>query len=318
MQKARKESEMISDPVALPSGQQFEIQRGALRAVITEVGAGLRSFSVGGCELLDTYGPHEMASGGRGEVLLPWPGRIEDGAYTFAGSRYCLPINEQAQHNAIHGLTRWANWRPKVYEAQRVVMELTLHPQPGYPFILGLEESYTLTEQGLEVQTTAQNIGTAPLPYGAGHHPYFTVGTDLVNDAILHVPARSYFRANERMLPLPPPISVEGTPFDFRAPHPIGNLVLDTGYADPIFENGWASVTLSAPAGTPGITISMDSTHPFLQIFSGDTLGAAARRRGLAIEPYTCAPNAFNNGLGLRALQPGESFSSVWRVSATV
>ncbi len=303
---------------ALPSGQQFEIQHGALRAIITEVGAGLRSFSLGGRELLDTYGPHEMASGGRGEVLLPWPGRIEDGEYTFAGTRQHLPLSEPALHNAIHGLTRWANWRPKLHEASRVVMELTLHSQPGYPFILRLEESYTLTEQGLEVQTTAQNIGTVPLPYGAGHHFYFTVGTDLVNDAVLRVPARSYFRANERMLPLLPPVSVENTPFDFRAPHSIGDLVLDTGYADLIFVDGWSSVTLSAPTGTPNLTISMDSTHPFLQIFSGDTLSEAARRRGLAIEPYTCAPNAFNNSLGLRTLQPGKLFASLWRVSATV
>jgi len=308
----------IDTGAALPSGQQFEIQHGALRAIITEVGAGLRSFSLGGRELLDTYSPREMASGGRGEVLLPWPGRIEDGEYTFAGTRQHLPLSEPALHNAIHGLTRWANWRPKLREAARVVMELTLHPQPGYPFILALEESYTLTAQGLEVQTTAQNIGTVPLPYGAGHHPYFTVGTDLVNEAILHVPARSYFRANERMLPLPPALSVENTPFDFRAPHAIGSLVLDVGYTYLPFVDGWASVTLSAPAGTPRITVSMDSTHPFLQVFSGDTLGETARRRGLAIEPYTCAPNAFNNGLGLRSLEPGASFSSVWRVSATI
>jgi aldose 1-epimerase len=303
---------------ALPSGQQFEIQRGELRAIITEVGAGLRSFSVGGHELLDTYEQHEMASGARGEVLLPWPGRVEDGEYAFGGTRQHLPLSEPALHNAIHGLTRWANWRPKLREAHRVVMELTLHPQPGYPFILRLEESYTLTEQGLEVQTTAQNKGNTTLPYGAGHHPYFTVGTDLVNNAILRVPACSYFRTNERMLPLLPPVSVEGTPFDFRTPHSIGDLVLDTGYADLIFEDGWSSVTFSAPAGTPSISLTIDNTHLFLQLFSGDTLSESARRRGLAIEPYTCAPNAFNNGLGLRTLQPGEAFASVWRLSAAV
>ena len=38
------------------------------------------------------------------------------------------------------------------------------------------------------------------------------------------------------------------------------------------------------------------------------------RRGGLAIEPYTCAPNAFNNGYGLRVLQPGELFASAWSI----
>lgn len=303
---------------ALPSGRQYEIQEGAWRAVITEVGAGLRSFSLEGRELLDTYGPHEMASGGRGEALFPWPGRIEDGQYTFAGTQYQTALTEPKARNAIHGLTRWMNWQPALREANRLVMALTLHAQPGYPFVLRLQDRYTLTARGLEVQTTAQNIGAAPLPYGAGHHPYFTVGTQLVNEAILSVPARAYLRANERSIPLLPPVSVEGTPFDFRSPHPIGGLVLDVGYTDLLFEDGWASVTLAAPTGQPRITVSMDATHPFLQIFSGDTLSESARRRGLAIEPYTCAPNAFNNGLGLRVLQPGEAFTSVWRVTASV
>lgn len=309
----------LSSETALPSGKQFEIQRGALRAIITEVGAGLRSFSIGGHELLDTYEPHEMASGGRGQVLLPWPGRIEDGQYTFAGKRQQAPITEPAAHNAIHGLTRWLNWTALLHESHQLVMKVTLHAQPGYPFVLLLQERYTLTAQGLEVQTTARNIGAVPLPYGAGHHPYFTVGTELVNDAIVSLPAQSYFRTNERSIPLLPPERVEGTSFDFRTPHPIGELVLDIGYTDLIFEHGWSHVTLTAPAGQPRITISLDAAHQVLQAFTGETLSdPARRRRGIAIEPYTCAPNAFNNGYGLRTLQPGEWFSSTWRIAASV
>ncbi len=304
--------------VALPTGQQFEIQHGTTRAVITEVGAGLRSFSIDGRELLDTFEPQEMPSGSRGQALFPWPGRIADGHYTFEGVQQQLPLSEPKTQNAIHGLTRWVNWSPILHEADRLVMDLTLHAQVGYPFVLRLQQRFTLSDQGLEVQSTAHNIGAAPLPYGAGHHPYFTVGTDLVNDAILTVPARSYIRATERMLPVLPLVSVEGTPFDFRTPHQIGDVVFDTGYGDLIYEDGWAHVTFAAPSGKPSLTVSMDSTHPFLQIFSGDTLHGAAKRRGLAIEPYTCAPDAFNNSLGLRTLQPGKIFSSLWRVSVTL
>ena len=310
----------IDTGAALPSGQQFEIQHGALRAIITEVGAGLRSFSLGGRELLDTYEPREMASGGRGEVLLPWPGRIEDGEYTFADTRQHLPLSEPALHNAIHGLTRWANWRAVSHEAHSLTMELALHAQNGYPFVLLLQERYTLTSRGLEVETVARNIGSTPLPYGAGHHPYFTVGTESVNAAVLHLPARSYFCANERSIPIGPATSVEGTPYDFRAPQPIGETMLDTGYTDLIPDaDGWTRVTLSALAGHPGITVFMDAAHQVVQVFTGDTVGDVARRRkGVAIEPYTCAANAFNNGYGLRALQPGGSFASVWGIAATL
>jgi aldose 1-epimerase len=309
-----------SSDVALPSGAQYEIQLGAMRAIVTEVGAGLRSFSVEGQEVLDTYGLHEMALSGRGQVLLPWPGRIEDGRYVFQGKTYQLPLDEPAIRNAIHGLARWVNWRVVSHEAHRLTMELTLHAQNGYPFVLLLQEHYTLTSRGLEVETVASNIGASPLPYGAGHHPYFAVGTETINDAVLHIPARSYFRVNERSIPIVPPVSVEGTPFDFRAFHAIGETVLDTGYTDLLADaDGWTRVTVSAPAGHPKVTVFMDAARPFLQVYTGDTVGDVARRRkGVAIEPYTCAANAFNNGYGLRTLQPGETFASVWGIAATL
>src|SRR5262249_54902723 len=105
-----------------PSGQQFEIHMGAHRCIITEVGADLRSFVVHDREILDTYGPGEMAAAGRGQVLLPWPGRIEDGQYTFEGAIHQVPLNEFPAHNAIHGLTRWSNWLPVIHESNRMVM----------------------------------------------------------------------------------------------------------------------------------------------------------------------------------------------------
>ncbi len=302
---------------ALPSGKQFEIARGEMRAIVTEVGAGLRSFSIGGRELLDTYRQDEMAASGRGQVLLPWPNRVDHGRYTFQGKALQLALTEPALQNANHGLTRWLNWHAASHEVNRLVMEVILHAQPGYPFVLALQVSYTLTSRGLEVQTIAHNIGAAPLPYGAGYHPYLTVGTETVNPAILHVPANSYFRTNERSIPIPPPASVDGTPFDFRGPRSIGETVLDVCLTDLTPDaDGFTRVRFSTPAGQPSVTIFMDASHQYVQIYTGDTLpDTARRRRGLAIEPETCAANAFNNGYGLRVLQPGESFTSLWGIS---
>jgi aldose 1-epimerase len=51
-------------------------------------------------------------------------------------------------------------------------------------------------------------------------------------------------------------------------------------------------------------------------VYSGDTLAEAdRRRRGLAIEPMTCAPDAFNSGAGLVVLQPGDEHSSTWGIA---
>ncbi len=83
---------------------------GDQRAVVTEVGAGLRAYTVGDRDLVDGFPENEMCTIGRGQLLLPWPNRIEDGQYEFAGRMHQMPINEPARNNALHGLTRWMNW----------------------------------------------------------------------------------------------------------------------------------------------------------------------------------------------------------------
>ncbi len=93
-----------------PSGEQIEIRAGDQRLVVVEVGAGIRSYTAGGREVIDGYGDDEMSPAGRGQLLLPWPNRLQDGAYEFAGTSYRLPIDEPENDNAIHGLVRWDGW----------------------------------------------------------------------------------------------------------------------------------------------------------------------------------------------------------------
>ena len=69
----------------LPSGEQIEIRAGDQRVVVVEVGGGIRSYTAGDRELLDGYDEAEMATAGRGQVLIPWPNRLQDGTYEFAG-----------------------------------------------------------------------------------------------------------------------------------------------------------------------------------------------------------------------------------------
>jgi aldose 1-epimerase len=152
---------MIAEPaIIVPSGEQIEITAGDQHAVVVEVGGGLRSYSAGGRDLIDGYGADEMSSSSRGQVLIPWPNRLQDGSYEFDGRRHQLPLNEPERRNAIHGLVRWVAWTASAREPHRVVMEYTLHPQPGYPFSLRLGIEYSLSESGLRVRTTVTNIGS--------------------------------------------------------------------------------------------------------------------------------------------------------------
>ena len=296
-----------------PSGEQIEITSGEHRAVVVSVGAGLRTYTAGGRDVLAGYGAGEMSPSGRGQMLIPWPNRLQGGSYEFDGRRHQLPLNEAGGHNAIHGLVRWVPWTAGEREPHRVVMRYTLHPQPGYPFALALALEYRLAADGLEVRTTATNVGPEPCPYGAGAHPYLTVGTPTVDPAILLAPARTELRSDHEGIPIDS-VPVEGTEFDFRRSRPIGPTRLDNAFTDlERGTDGRARVELRPPDGKGGVALWVDHAYPYLMLFTGDTLGAAARR-SLAVEPMTCPPNAFRTGRDLIRLEPGGSFTSTWGI----
>ena len=300
-----------------PSGRQVELRHGDQRAVVVEVGGGLREYVVAGEPVVDGYPVDRMADGGRGMPLIPWPNRLADGSYELDGQRYQLPINEVPRQNASHGLTGWLNWSVAEQSPAGVRMQLLLYPRPGYPFSLELSIDYTLDDDGLRVRTTAANVGTTRLPFGSGQHPYFTVGTPVVDTAILRVPAEQVVELDpQRRLPTGARRPVTDSVEDFLGPRPIGESVLDACYTGLIRDaDGCARATLQHPDGGRGLTVWVDHTYRYLQVFSGDTLPAARRRQGLAIEPMTCPPNAFRTGDDLVILEPGQSHVSTWGVS---
>lgn len=294
-----------------PSGEQYWLETDDQEASVVEVGGGLRTYTVAGVDVLDGYGVDEMAAGGRGQNLLPWPNRVADGRYSFAGADLQLALTEPSRHNASHGLVRWANWTATTQEQDRVVMELTLHPQPGYPFTLGVAVEYRLGAGGLSVSTTATNLGDQLCPYGAGAHPYVTVGTALVDDAVLLVPGDTRLEVDDRGIPTGA-VAVAGTAYDFREARPIGDLAIDIAYTDLTGNEA----VVAAPDGQRRLTLWWDTSYRWVMVFTGDTLAPSRRRRGLALEPMTCAPNAFVTGDGLRVLEPGESWTTVWGIAA--
>ncbi len=163
-----------------------------------------------------------MCPSGRGQVLLPWPNRIEDGAYSFDGRDHRLPLTEPEAGNAIHGLVRWDAWTVRERTAERVVLAHVLHPQPGYPFTLDLEVDYALSADGLTVRTRATNLGPDACPFGAGNHPYLRAGGGLVDDLVLRLPASTVLDADARGIPTgSAPVEERG--LDFREPRAIGD-----------------------------------------------------------------------------------------------
>ena len=135
------------------TGAQYEFASGDYLAVVTELGAGLRELSHRGRPLIAGYQPDELPPGAAGQLLLPWPNRVDGGRYGVAGTDYQLDLSEPAARNAIHGLTRWSAWSLASHAPHEVVLRLALLGRTGYPFRLDLEVEYHLSyTDGLTVR----------------------------------------------------------------------------------------------------------------------------------------------------------------------
>ena len=292
-------------------GVELALEYGRQRLVVTEIGAGLQSWTVGGRELLDTTPGGKPDGAYRGKVLVPWPNRLRDGRYTFDGTEHCAPLTEPARGNALHGLATERRWRAIRSSTRHLTLVHDLRPQSGYPFSLRLAVEYELTSGGVVATLRATNVGASAAPFGAGLHPYLTHGTPRIDELLLEVPARTHVPLDDRRLPTGDATPVEGTEVDFRHAWTIGPLRLDTCFGDlDRSPAGVARVRLSTAGGDRQVTVWMDERFAFVQVYTADEVPDRARRRGgVAIEPMTCAPDAFNTGDGLLVLEPGASFT---------
>ncbi len=300
-----------------PSGRQVEITYNDQRAVVVEVGGGIRRYEVGDRPVFDPYPIDSMCDGAHGAPLIPWPNRLADGQYRFDGVQYQVALTEPEKRNAIHGLLRWRAWQVMRTSTAGVTMGVRLYPMQGYPFLLDVEVDYTLGGTGLTVRTTATNAGVRPCPYGAGHHPYLSPGVGLVDQCTLQLEAGARIVTDdERQLPTGAE-AVDRTTYDFRESRLLGATTLDFAFTDLARDaDGRAWARLGGTDGR-GAELWVDESYPIIELCTGDTLALERRRKGLGAEPMTCPPNAFGSGDGLTRLEPGQSVSTAWGARLT-
>ncbi len=301
-------------PAASPTGEQWVIGHGRQQLVVCEVGATVRAYTVGDDEVLDGFGPGEWSPSGRGQVLAPWPNRLGDGRYEFAGLRAQAALDEPERGNAIHGLVRWLPWRREAQAQNVLVLSCRVHPGPGYPFSLDVQIEYRLGRDGLVVTTSAANPGERALPFGLGFHPYLTVGTERVDTALLALPARQRLVLDARSLPTGEVQPVAGTEYDFTDRRAVGPTRMDTAFTGLDRDGeGLAWASLDDPATGRRVSLWMDDRFGYLMCFTGDALeDPSRRRRSLALEPMTCPPDALRSGRDLVVLEPGQQWEGSW------
>lgn len=290
-------------------GQTFRLAHGDQTADVVSFGAHLRTFRVGERDVVVPFEADGFPPASAGAVLVPWPNRLEDGAYTWQGRDHRVPINEVDRMTALHGLLQWQRWSGVQIHDACVRLSTTLTPTPAYPFQLELHVEYLLTTEGLDVTLRATNSGERDAPYGAGFHPWLAAGPGGLDVARLRADATTWYPTDERLLPT----GVEPLPehFDFRTSRTIGATTFDDAFGSPVFDDDGRSWVVLR--GDDGLSAAAWMREP-LAVWQLCSSGPAADglRHGLAAEPMTCPANAFRSGDHLITLPAGGSHTVRW------
>ncbi len=301
---------MVTSIPMPPTGEQFEIVSGAARAVVTEVGAGLRAFTVDGRPYVETFDETGRPPLGAGNVLVPWPNRTAAGCWSWNGRPQQLALSEPAAGNAIHGLLRHTCYRPdERTPEERTPDTITLHavvvPQPGWPVPLATSVRYAVGPEGLLVTHTVRNVGADAVPFGVGAHPYLRVGDSATDDCVLTLAATTSLPLRGGLPTGPPRPDAE---LDFRGGRALRGVQLDHAFGDCEPTDGRVWHRLTGPEG--GVELWADPDFGWVQVFTPDDL--VGRGRAVAVEPMTCPPDALNSGIGLLTVGPGETWTGSW------
>lgn len=308
------------------SGTQYLLTAGEYEAHIASVGATLRRLTHAGRDLIVPFDADVVRPAYRGVLLAPWPNRIVDGRYAFAGVDRQAALTEPDRGHALHGLAAWLNFTAVARESDRLTVAASIEPQQGYPWRLRVETTFVLGADGLSQTVRASNECAEAAPFGTGPHPYLVAGAAPLDDWTLSLPAARVLEVTaDRLSPCGlHPVEVDAHRFDFRRPRRLGPVQIDHAFTDlSRGADGTAAVRLVDPAGT-GVEMSWGTSCAWVQIHTADLPGGPGQpghRAGLAVEPMTCAPDAFNAGrydydTGLLEIEPGRTVTASWRIAA--
>jgi aldose 1-epimerase len=235
-------------------------------------------------------------------TLAPWPGRLDHARFSFGGREIKLAVNESNGH-AIHGVVCDREFNivkrgPGFFQAElkwpRESADLQAWP---FPFTLRLQ--YEIGD-GMRVGAVATNEGTGPMPFGFGLHPYFNLPLDphgKRETTRLLLPAQNRRPLRADLIP-DGSLAPVGGKYDLRRGDPIGDRIFDDAFCDVSPDSdGVRRARLIEASMRIALEVSADSN------FDNWVIYAPSGRGVIAIEPYSCAPDAFN--LTTRGVEAG-------------
>lgn len=164
-----------------------------------------------------------------GAVVGPFANRIAKGRFVLDGKEYHTPINNNGQtlHGGILGVDRIV-WDAKEVTENKIVFYCLLPDgQDGFPGNREIEMVYELTPEN-EFAVSYKATTDAPTVVNLSHHSFFNLegdGEGTILDHVLQINGDAITPYGEGAIPTGEIMPVEGTPFDFREPHAIGERV---------------------------------------------------------------------------------------------
>lgn len=293
---------------ASPTGTQVHLQLGDVSAQIAQVGASLRSLRIGAVDLIAPYPLDSPTPSCSGVVLAPWPNRVRDGLWNDEGTERQLAITEPKFGNASHGLLRFAAY-DIADSASATTLSATIFPQTGYPYLIETSVTYVLRADGIDVTHALTNRSATEAPVALGTHPFLTIGDVDPHDLVLRVPAQTAIDTDERMLP----VGTHPAEGALRDGVRLGDITLDTGFTDLERDaDGLVRHSLTAPDGRR-LTLWQGAGFDVVQVYTTDKY--PGQSLAVAIEPMTAPADALNSGVGLRRLNPGETWTLEWGIT---
>jgi aldose 1-epimerase len=242
--------------------------------------------------------------------LSPFVCRLKDGSYIFGGNQYKIE-KFYLGSSAIHGLLFDASFTILQQSADNEKASLSLKYEyrkadKGYPFCYDCIVNYTLKKSNLlTITTDVVNRDEGIIPVADGWHPYFTFGGS-IDELQLEFQSTAMLEFDDGLHPTGKQLKYE----TFGALKTMGSTQLDNCFVLD-FSECQPLCVLRDKEKNMQLEIYPDSSYPYLQMYT------PPHRTSIAIENLSAAPDAFNNGIGLITLEPGEaaSFGTTYKIS---
>lgn len=291
--------------------------------IVPSCGAILHSFTVihnnAPINIIDQYDSKDdfagnvTSKGFKSCKLSPFACRIKNAAYHFGEKEYTIE-KFLLNNSALHGLLYDADFKVLEQFADDLSAGVTLKyaytgTDKGYPFLYDCVVAYHLKKDNqLTIVTEITNKDKGLIPIQDGWHPYFTLGRK-IDELQLEFQSKEMVVFDEALLP-----TGELQPYqEFGSLKKIGNTELDNCFTLNFAECQPLCVLRDTEKKIQ-IEIRPDKNYPYLQIYT------PPHRDSIAIENLSAAPDAFNNGMGLITLQPGENiiFTTTYKITSLI